>query len=328
MPGTAADGFESATTLIGGGIESSGEIMTAHGSTHVGIDWGASVRRAYVISTRGELVREHEDEAGTQHLRGGYEDALRTLLDALEIERADVVISGMAGSRDGWKEVPYLAVQHPLPRLGDALVPVDAGLPGVRVRIVPGYRYVDPHGLPDVMRGGETQVLGALELGADEGWFLLPGLHSKWVHVHGGRITEFMTFMTGELYSLLAQHGSLAKVISGKDSVAEAFADGLRAARQGGFAHTAFCCRAMVLTDMMPSSHAGSYLSGLLIGTELFEIVRKSGDAMSRPVQVIGSPALSARYLSALELLGMPARAWQPGNVHVAALRALFDTSG
>ncbi|HYD60067.1 MAG TPA: 2-dehydro-3-deoxygalactonokinase [Noviherbaspirillum sp.] len=302
--------------------------MAAHGTTYIGIDWGASIRRAYVISPQGELVREHEDEEGSQRVTGRFQDALATLLDALEIEHADVIISGMAGSREGWKEVPFLALQHPLRRLGEALVPIDTGLPGVRARIVPGYRYVDPHGAPDIMRGEETHVLGALELGADGGWFLLPGAHSRWVHVNGGRITEFITFMTGELYALLARHGSLATIISSQDSVAEAFANGLRAARQGGLIHAAFCCRAMVLTDMMLSSHAGSYLSGLLIGSELFEIVRKSGDAMSQPVQVIGSTGVMARYLSALELLGIPARAWQPGNTFAAALRTLFDIRG
>lgn len=299
--------------------------MTPQASTFLGIDWGTSNRRAYVINAQGDLVRQHEDDAGILHVKEGFEESLRTLLDALELERADVVMSGMVGSRNGWKEAPYLPVEHPLSRLGERLMAVETGIPGGRVHIVPGYRYVDPHGLPDVMRGEETQVLGALRLSASGGWFLLPGTHSKWVHVEDGRITELMTFMTGELYSLMSRHGTLAKVISGQDSVPEAFADGLRAARQGGFTHTAFCCRAMVVTDMMPASHAASYLSGLLVGTELFEIVRKSGEAMSQPVQVIGSPTLSARYLSALELLGMPARAWQPDGVYVAALRALFN---
>ncbi|HYC43135.1 MAG TPA: 2-dehydro-3-deoxygalactonokinase [Noviherbaspirillum sp.] len=299
--------------------------MTGQSATHLGIDWGTSNRRAYVLDERGALKRQHEDDAGILNVKEGFEASLRTLLDALEIERADVIMSGMVGSRNGWKEAPYLSVEHPLSRLSEALMPVETSIPGTRVRVVPGYRYIDPHGLPDVMRGEEVQVLGALELSASGGWFLLPGTHSKWVHVNDGRITEFMTFMTGELYAIMSQHGTLSKVIASQDAVQEAFAAGLRAARQGGFTHTAFCCRAMVVTDMMPASHAASYLSGLLIGTELFEIVKKAGDAMSGPVQVIGSPALSSRYLSALELLGIPARAWQPDGVYLGALGALFN---
>ncbi|WP_420475035.1 2-dehydro-3-deoxygalactonokinase [Noviherbaspirillum sp. ST9] len=299
--------------------------MTGQSTTLLGIDWGTSNRRAYVLDERGGLIRQHEDGCGILNVSEGFDASLRALLDALEIDRADVIMSGMVGSRNGWQEAPYLAVDHPLVRLADAMMTVKASIPGTRVRVVPGYRYIDPHGLPDVMRGEEVQVLGALELGAAGSWFLLPGTHSKWVHIDNGRITEFMTFMTGELYALMSQHGTLSKVISSQDAVQDAFAAGLRAARQGGFTHTAFCCRAMVVTDAMPASHAASYLSGLLIGTELFEIVKKAGDAISAPVQVIGSPALSSRYLSALELLGIPARAWQPDGVYLAALGALFN---
>ena len=300
--------------------------MTAQSRTLLGIDWGSSNRRAYVLGAQGELIRQHEDDAGILNVKDGFEASLGTLLEALEIDSADIVMSGMVGSRNGWKEAPYLSVEHPLSRLGEAMMEIETAIPGVRVRVVPGFRYIDAHGLPDVMRGEETQVLGTLELSDAGGWFLLPGTHSKWAHVNDGRITEFMTFMTGELYAILSQHGTLAKVITSQDAVQEAFADGLRAARAGGFTHTAFCCRALVVTDMMPPAHSASYLSGLLIGTELFEIVKKAGDAMSAPVQVVGSPALTSRYLSALELLGIPARAWQPDGVYLAALRALFNT--
>lgn len=291
----------------------------------VGIDWGTSNRRAYVLNGQGELVRQHEDEAGILHVAGDFEGSLKNLLRILDIGGADVVMSGMIGSRNGWRQVPYLPVEQPLANLSQALTEIDSAIPDVRCRIVPGYRFIDTHGLPDVMRGEETQVLGVLELCAADGWFLLPGTHSKWVCVENGRIIKLMTFMTGELFSLMSQHGTLAKAMAGQQSIPEAFAAGLKAARYGGFTHTAFCCRALVVTDMMPAEHAASYLSGLLIGTELYEVLKKSAGAMAAPVQVVGSPGLSARYLGALELLGMQVRAWQPDGVYVAALRALFN---
>lgn len=291
----------------------------------VGIDWGTSNRRAYVLNGQGELVRQHEDEAGILHVADDFEGSLKNLLRILDIGGADVVMSGMIGSRNGWRQVPYLPVEQPLANLSQALTEIDSAIPDVRCRIVPGYRFIDTHGLPDVMRGEETQVLGVLELCAADGWFLLPGTHSKWVCVENGRIIKLMTFMTGELFSLMSQHGTLAKAMAGQQPIPEAFAAGLKAARYGGFTHTAFCCRALVVTDMMPAEHAASYLSGLLIGTELYEVLKKSAGAMAAPVQVVGSPGLSARYLGALELLGMQVRAWQPDGVYVAALRALFN---
>jgi len=299
--------------------------MTGQSNTLLGIDWGTSNRRAYVLSPEGELIRQHSDDGGILQVNGDFEGSLRTLLEALDLKGADVIMSGMVGSRNGWKQVPYLSTDQALSRLSEAMEEVDTSLSGVRVRIVPGYQYIDPHGLPDVMRGEETQVLGALELSASNGWFLLPGTHSKWVLVEDGKISEFLTYMTGELYALLSEHGTLSKVIAKQESVPDAFAAGLQAARHGGFTHSVFACRAMVVTDMMPAEHTSSFLSGLLIGTELFEILRKTGGNMPGPVQVVGSAALASRYLSALELLGIPARAWQPDGVYVAAMRALFN---
>jgi 2-dehydro-3-deoxygalactonokinase len=299
--------------------------MTESGTTRVGIDWGTSNRRAYILTEQGELMRQHSDEFGILHVDGDFEGSLQALLKVLRLDAADVVMSGMVGSRNGWHQVPYLPADQPLTTLQRSLMEVGTSLPGVRCRIAPGYRYADMHGLPDVMRGEETQVLGALQLGAPGGWFLLPGTHSKWVLVEDGKITDLVTFMTGELFSLMSQHGTLASIMSEQRSVPDAFAAGVRASRHGGFTHTAFCCRALVVTDQMPAQHTSSYLSGLLIGTELHEVLKKAGDDMRVPVQVIGSHSLSARYLSALELVGMQARAWQPDSVYVAALKALFD---
>lgn len=292
--------------------------------TRLGIDWGTSNRRAYVLDARGELVQQHSDDAGILHVERDFEGSLRKLLQTLGLQSADVVMSGMIGSRNGWREAPYLSVDQPLTALHDNLMEMDTHIPGVRCRVTPGYKYIDVNGIPDVMRGEETQVLGTLSLSAADGWFLLPGTHSKWVRVENGGMTEFLTFMTGELFSLMSQHGTLSKVMTEQQSIPDAFAAGVRAARHGSFTHTAFCCRALVVTDMMPADHTASYLSGLLIGTEIHDILQRTHGPIRSPVQVVGSPGLSARYLSALELLGIHARAWQPDGVYLAALRALF----
>lgn len=295
-------------------------------AARLGIDWGTSNRRAYLLDAQGGLVRRHDDGAGILHVGGGFAGSLKTLLQTLGVTQADIILSGMVGSRNGWREVPYLSTSEPLSRLGDFLVEVDANMPGIRCRIVPGYQYIDAHGAPDVMRGEETQVYGALAQSASGGWFLLPGTHSKWVRVEDGRIEELVTFMTGELFALMSEHGTLAKVMRGAPSVPDAFEAGVRAARHGGFTHTAFGCRALVVTNRMPPEHTSSYLSGLLIGTELHDILKKAADDIRTPVQIVGSPALAARYVSALELLGIQARVWQPDSVYVAALQALFNT--
>jgi 2-dehydro-3-deoxygalactonokinase len=294
----------------------------------LGIDWGTSNRRAYVLDAEDRLVRRHDDGYGILGVAGNFEASLRDLLQLLHLERADVVMSGMVGSRNGWQEAPYLSLDRPLSGLAGALMEIPTAIPGVRCRIVPGYRHVDAHGTPDVMRGEETQVFGALQSGASSGWFLLPGTHSKWVCVEDGKVIEILTFMTGELFALLSQHGTLAKIMKEQRSVPSAFEAGLTASRHGEFTHMAFCCRALVVTDMMPPEHAASYLSGLLIGTEIHDILQRTGDHMRSPVQIIGSPALAARYVNALEILGLSARLWQPDDIYIAALRGLANTKG
>lgn len=302
--------------------------MNATTAPLLGIDWGTSNRRAYLLDAQGSLVRQHEDGAGILNVAGNFEASLKDLLQSFALERADVLMSGMVGSRNGWKEAPYLSVDQPLATLADAVMEIPTTLSGVRCRVVPGYRYLDAHGIPDVMRGEETQVFGALQSGAPEGWFLLPGTHSKWVRAEGGKVTELLTFMTGELFALLSQHGTLGKLMQQQESVPSAFEAGLAASRHGEFTHMAFCCRALVVTDMMPAEHAASYLSGLLIGTEIHDILQRTGDQMRSPIQIIGSPSLAARYVNALELLGLSARLWQPDEIYIAALRGLADKHG
>lgn len=294
----------------------------------LGIDWGTTNRRAYVLDERGTVLREHQDTQGILAVgEGNFPASLQGLLATLELSGADVIMSGMVGSRNGWQQVPYLDKGQPIAALAEALVEIDAGMPGVRCRIVPGYCAVDDNGTPDVMRGEETQIYGAMAGGQGDGWYLLPGTHSKWVQVEDGHVREILTFMTGEFYALLSQHGTLAAVVKegaqqGSD-VPEAFEAGLQVAQRSGFTHAAFGCRALVVTDTMPAAHAASYLSGLLIGAELAGIRQKSGDFPRGPVQIVGSPHLAARYETALRHFDMPSRAWQPDQVYLAALRRL-----
>ncbi|HYD80132.1 MAG TPA: 2-dehydro-3-deoxygalactonokinase [Paucimonas sp.] len=292
--------------------------------TVLGIDWGTTNRRVYLLDADGRLERRIEDGEGILKVGpDGCAASLLDLLQALELGEADVIMSGMVGSRNGWRQVPYLDKEQPLLRLSEALVEIEAPRAGVRCRIVPGYCAVDACGTPDVMRGEETQILGTLASGAGGGWFLLPGTHSKWVFVEDGRVREIITFMTGELFSLLSTQGTLAALVREKEHVPEAFDAGLKVAQRSGFTHAAFGCRALVVTDTMPEAQASSYLSGLLIGAEFAGVRQKAGADPRGPVHIVGSPQLTARYVEALQFFDIQSRVWQPDEVYVAALRRL-----
>lgn len=284
----------------------------------IGIDWGTTHRRACLLDAAGALVDERADDQGMLAAAGRHAQAFEALLAGWPTD-APVVMSGMVGAASGWQEVPYLDAATPLSALAHHLVPLRDPPGGRRVAIVPGLRWRGPEGEVDVMRGEETQLLGAFALGAGNGWFVLPGTHSKWVQLHDGAAVRWRTHMTGELFALLGRHGTLA-AFDGDADIPDAFEAGLRAAADGALTHTLFGCRARVVTGALPAAHARAYLSGVLVGTEWLDI-----PTLPREVQLIASPALARPYEAVARHLGVNTVLHPPREVHLAALRHLSE---
>ena len=284
--------------------------------TLLGIDWGTSNRRAYLIERGGRLVRQHADGQGLLAVGGQFAASLEQLRAGMGVDPSvPVVMSGMVGSASGWQEVPYLDIAEPLEQLPAHLVAV-RGHP--QCHIVPGYRSATPS--VDVMRGEETQLLGAVALGVRDGWLVLPGTHSKWVLLRDGKIERLSTFMTGELFAMLGNSGTLATIMeSGHESPA-AFSAGLAEARRGEpLTHSLFGVRARVVTQAMPAADARSFVSGLLIGIEF--VAAQGQDT----VHLIASHALSARYAQAAGSFGLQAKVLDPDQVYLSALEQFFS---
>ena len=172
--------------------------------------------------------------------------------------------------------------------------------------IVPGLSCLH-QGIPDVMRGEETQVFGAMRLlGLDSGRFVLPGTHSKWVTVEAGRIVDFTTAMTGEVYGLLRRHSILARTLPADDGDFDttAFDAGVAHALGGvGLLQSAFSVRTLSLFERLSESQGPSYLSGIVIGEEL----RSQSARGAGRVVVIGAEALTQRYRRALAAVDVDA---------------------
>lgn len=293
--------------------------------TLLGIDWGTSNRRAWWLGPAGTVLAEHADDQGLLAVKGGFTQslaALRQMGPALPA-RAPIVMSGMVGSASGWLEAPYADASMPLAQLTRHLVPVPAG--GPRCFIVPGLCRSTADGGVDVMRGEETQLLGALTLGHGDGWYVLPGTHSKWVRLHDGRVCDLATYMTGELFSLLSQHGTLASLGAlntvGNDAPA-AFERGVAAAGRSGLSNALFGCRALVVAGRMPAGQASEYLSGVLIGAEWHDVARRAGGAPRRAT-LIGSPQLAQRYAGVAALFGCHIDHLDARTAQLAALGVL-----
>ncbi|MDE2279295.1 MAG: 2-dehydro-3-deoxygalactonokinase [Xanthomonadaceae bacterium] len=272
----------------------------------IALDWGSSSLRACRFDGSGRLAETRSRPWGIRHLpAGGYDSALADVTAGWPA--LPRLACGMVGSRSGWHEMPYLDLPADAGRLAGALGAVRAG-DGLDVHLVPGLR--DPHG-PDVMRGEETQLIGALALHpslAETGSFILPGTHSKWAVVQGGAVTGFRTLMTGELFAVLRQHSMLGASGAEAADDAEAFARGVAAARDSGAAGALsrlFSARALMLDGTLAAGSVPDYLSGLLIGEEFRAALADGFARRDTPLYLVGDDALCERYRRAAALFGI-----------------------
>lgn len=273
----------------------------------IALDWGSTRLRAFLLGDGGAVLetRQSDDGASTLH---GVEAFSRALVDLVgdwreQQPQIKLLACGMVGSQYGWREAPYVRCPADAEALAKQLLKLDDAL-----SIVPGL--VDDAAQPDVMRGEETQIVGALALRpelADDCCLVLPGTHSKWARISQGRVTGFATHMTGELFALLRQHSVLNRLMpsdGSSPSSPAAFLKGVDAAQaQGGLGHQLFAVRTLGLFKQLGAEELPDYLSGLLIGHEIAAELK----AAPQRLALVGDPALCGRYAQALEHLGQPA---------------------
>jgi 2-dehydro-3-deoxygalactonokinase len=273
----------------------------------IAVDWGTSSLRAYRLDAQGSVVDSRTSNQGILNVAPGqFPRVLEEQISGWD--EGPIVMSGMVGSRQGWVEVPYVQCPAGFDEIAAKLVKVAwANREGW---IVPGLACSDTAGVPDVMRGEETQILGC----GVEGTICLPGTHSKWVLVKNGRIERFSTSMTGEVYAVLKQHSILGRMMEQGAPDDGAFAEGIeRSGEAGGLLHHLFGVRTRGLMGELSAAASASYLSGILIGHELrsFALERFS---------LLGAPELTALYARAAQALGVETRTLDPN----AAVRSLY----
>lgn len=162
-------------------------------------------------------------------------------------------------------------------------------------------------------------------MGLRDGWMVLPGTHSKWVYLRDAKVEQLATYMTGELFAMLAAGGTLSALMApaaGEADDPAAFEAGMQDARRGKpLSNSLFGVRARVVSKTMPAAQARAFVSGLLIGTEFVAAAHHA----SGPITIIGSPALGQRYASAAASFGLQARVLDPDLVFLKALSQFFE---
>lgn len=271
-------------------------------------DWGTSSFRlrlvekdsyrviAEFLSSTGVAATFKEWKSQNQLSRFDfYSKKLKESIKKLEsshdnpIKDIPVIVSGMASSSLGMQEIPY------------AVLPFNIDGAQASVRI---FNDFNGHSAPlilvsgvksheDVMRGEEAQLIGLLKLkeviikDEEELVFVFPGTHSKHILVKNNVVTDFKTFMTGEVFNILTEHSILkdSVIIQNSPGLEEAanvdaFKKGVIASGNSSLLHSLFTVRTMQLFETFSKEQNSFYLSGLLIGTELKELEKESYNHM------------------------------------------------
>lgn len=272
------------------------------------VDWGTTSFRLWVVDESGVVLAESRGREGMLHAaEAGFDLVLERHLQQLNVPAGlPVVICGMAGARQGWIEAAYLATPT---RLDD--IAANATIVTRRnadTRILPGLSHGDP-AMPSVMRGEETQLMGlALEQGA--ALVCMPGTHCKWVEISDGTVTGFSTFMTGELFDVLASHSILKHAIdhgAGKMQPDTGFLSAVKTGFDNPDTAWAqiFALRAAQLLGLSQQEDGAGFLSGLLIGAEIGAAL-KLHPASERLI-LVASGQLAELYTAGLRHVGLQA---------------------
>lgn len=326
----------------------------AHEQLVLAIDWGSSRVRARIVDRSGHTPRAGQTPRGIDQcidLRsardqgfGGLIDGFcRRSLDELGLDPAmalEIAASGMITSREGWSTTAYVECPATVHDLAQQLTTVQTPK-GRHVYLMPGLRTQDcsthaPY--PDVIRGEETQLIGALhslptEMTSGERLWLLPGTHSKWVVTQGTAIVDFETHVTGELYAAIQSHTHLGE---GRDPRATdpfdagfdddfwaGFELGLQdASTSSSLLRQLFAPRRARVFDHGSSNYRRGMCSGLLIGHEVAGgLARYSG---FEGIELIGRGALGSLYAKALDQRSIKRAHWHE-SVHSRGITAIID---
>jgi 2-dehydro-3-deoxygalactonokinase len=276
--------------------------VTGTDAALIGIDWGTTRLRAFRIDRNGRVLERRDSDHGVIHIQqGGFESAFRSAIDGWPVD-LPILMCGMVGSRQGWLEMPYCPCPVQAVDLSRALgtIATDRGF----VRILGGVS-ATVDGRHDVMRGEETQIFGVIQPSGSQ-LVVAPGTHSKWAIVQDAAIVGFRTYMTGELYAMLREHSILGRLMKGEAAAPleeNSFMDGVRTAYEDqDLLHSLFNVRTEALFDKKRPEQLASYLSGILIGSEVSGAVRRhSVDS----AVIISSRELGNLYQMALSAAGL-----------------------
>ena len=284
----------------------------------ISCDWGTSSFRLRLIETEAPKVlaevASHQGIAATYSswknsssdrflfYRSIISAGIKTLSDhcGYSLDDVPVLVSGMASSAIGMLELEYKEL--PVASDGKDLLihTIDTSNDFKhRMIMISGVKSWN-----DVMRGEETIVAGCdIKNASGEQLFILPGTHSKHISIRNGLITDCRTFMTGELFNLLSTKSILSASLEKENYLTEItntnFEKGIMEGAYGNLLNSIFHVRTNLLFNKLNPKQNYHYLSGLLIGSELKDLVHNNYSS----VTLVSDEKFLLPYSQALHLL-------------------------
>lgn len=290
--------------------------MVVASASFLAIDWGTTNRRTYAIDVNGRVLATERDDQGVLAMAP---EEFAADVAAIRSRMGDlpVLCAGMVGSSRGWVDVPYLECPADLVALASELHWVEAG----RTAIIPGLAMRDPHH-PNVMRGEEVQLLGAVEAGSAPRNALLcqPGTHCKWARITDGQVRSFRTALTGEMFAMLQRKSLLADFLHGAVADGPNFRAGLALAPSADLLDALFSERAAVLLGLTDKDAVAARVSGLLIGCDVAAQRLEAGES----VYLLADDVLAGLYAAAIDTVGARPHLISSHNAFVAGITAIW----
>ena len=298
----------------------------------IGIDWGTSHLRAFLLDASGNVLASREAESGVGKL-----DTLGFKARFLEATagwpNVPAVLVGMIGSRQGWVETGYNPCPADLSLL--SIKTRDAVLDGRRITIIPGLSCRTESGKAEVMRGEETQIAGLLASESNySGIIVLPGTHSKWVRLLDGRIEDFGTYLTGELFSVLTKQTILSHSVTSQNSPdmakMQGYIDGATSVLKEGrpLLGELFGVRTRSLIDGIDEAENRAFLSALVISSEIAAARDAGWNLKQGRITLIGATALLELYRKSFEIAGISITAMDGSKAVLAGIMGIAREAG
>ncbi len=293
----------------------------------IGVDWGTSNARFMLVDAGGTRLEE-KSGPGIAHLSGTEAIEAACFLGIQSWQDAHgpipVIMAGMVGSNIGWCLAPYVSTPATPENIIAAMQHFVAR--DISFMLVPGVSTTRRDGLPDVMRGEETQILGCAD--DKDALFCLPGTHAKWAEVKNSAINSFHTALTGELLDIIGNHSILLNPKRAPHaSVGASFWDAVAIVKQSalGLEALLFTTRSRQIMAELQNNDAESYLAGLCIGADIKSALSWYGNTL--PVMLVGSPALTTLYAAALSIFGCSSRQIEGRDAVLSGLYSVYCLS-